>query len=224
MPSLFFRRATKAVATANNVLLGAGEAGVETDTQTIKVGNGTDRWTALRPHYSFPSATDGQLYAYSAAADGLVAVNASGAAELASAIVNNGATDLNTQDYGGQTYAPIAGQSITVPPSGGRPVTLEWWGLFQQNVAGPGSAWLSPFENGAATYISIHRLPVGPGDLLNGSTQYATYRGACEIGVVTSARTFVLSGMVYRSTATDWPAVAVLATSNAPVVFRAMAG
>lgn len=41
------RRGTAAAATAANIVLAAGQLGVETDTGRIKVGNGVTAWNSL---------------------------------------------------------------------------------------------------------------------------------------------------------------------------------
>jgi hypothetical protein len=51
------RRDTAANWTSTNPTLAAGEAGVETDTLKIKVGNGTSTWTAL----GYATVTPGDL-------------------------------------------------------------------------------------------------------------------------------------------------------------------
>lgn len=53
MPRIQLRRGTAAQWTAANPVLASGEIGVETDTGYMKVGNGTDLWTA-RPYQQGP--------------------------------------------------------------------------------------------------------------------------------------------------------------------------
>ena len=59
MPRIQLRRGTAAQWTASNPVLAAGEVGVELDTGYLKVGNGTDLWTA-RPYQEGPPGPQGE--------------------------------------------------------------------------------------------------------------------------------------------------------------------
>lgn len=56
MARIQLRRGTAADWTSNDPVLAQGEPGIETDTGHLKIGNGTDPWTAL-PYNEGPPGT-----------------------------------------------------------------------------------------------------------------------------------------------------------------------
>lgn len=62
MKTLQHKRGTAAIMAANNPVLADGEIGIETDTDKIKIGDGTTAWNSL-PYAGAPAAVNLYLWA-----------------------------------------------------------------------------------------------------------------------------------------------------------------
>ena len=62
MKTVQHKRGTTLVMTANNPVLSAGEIGIETDTNKIKIGDGSTAWNNL-PYVNSSAATNLFLWA-----------------------------------------------------------------------------------------------------------------------------------------------------------------
>jgi hypothetical protein len=76
MTTIKLRRGTAAEWTAANPILADGEAGFERDTGKLKIGNGTQNWSALPYFSSSDSLTISSISGLQAALDGKEAVGA----------------------------------------------------------------------------------------------------------------------------------------------------
>lgn len=164
---------------------------------------GTDTEAALSANYvPRPAApTEGQLLRWDATLGEWVAQNPVGNSRNASAKNTTGTvTTFNPGASGGSgAVTPIPSTAISVTNSGGRTVTVEFDITFNQTVTGTGCLFLYLRETTSGT-VNLATFPIRlPGTATVGS--YDTRHGEFDIGVVTTTRTFDLSGSLYTPSA-----------------------
>lgn len=166
--------------------------------------------------------TDGQLLAWSDTLGDWTPVNPTGSAELAAAVNTTNTATVLTASGGIGAAVLIPGTAISVPPSGGRPVTLHYGGTVTQTAAGDGSVYITLTETtsgNTSRQSAVTRLPNSTTQAVASVTLLNQYR----LGAVSSTRTFVLYGLVY-AVAANTPTVQIANNTLNPTSLRAIAG
>lgn len=176
---------------------------------------------AIAAALKLSTLADGQLLAYSATLGALTPINPTGTSQLALAQnVTGTATALPTGTPG--TVTAITGTAISVPASGGRPVTLHYEAVGNQTVVGTGNVFLLLYETtGTATLLAYSTAPL-PNSVAAALAQFAIPSRSFPLGAVASTRTFELRAYVYGASGS--PTASVLNGAATPTILRAVAG
>lgn len=170
-----------------------------------------------------PAPTDGQVPVWSASLGQWVPANPTGASELAAAENITAVTQTivgvaNTIS----AVTTITGTAISVPASGGRPVTFHYGAAISQSVAGDGS-WYLNIQETTAGNVTIGGKAVRLPNSTAASTDVLGIDGEFPIGVVASTRQFRLIGFLWCPAA-NTPQVVIANAATTPSYLRAVAG
>lgn len=160
---------------------------------------------------------DGQLIAWSSTLGKFTPVNPVGQSQLALATNKTGvATTLpNT------VVTLIPGMLINVPPSNGRPVSIDYGATFLQTATGTGMFGLLLYETTtSAVLLEISQKPLPNTTTTN--VNRVTHQNTYDVGVVSSVRQFALYGLMRRDVGSADGSV--MNYPSAPTRLRAMAG
>ena len=161
--------------------------------------------------------TDQQGLNYSTTLGMWIPANISGSAQLALATNKTGTT--TTLPNGVVTL--IAGTTINIASSGGRPVALKFSATFIQSVTGLGSFGLALYDtSGTPTFLEIAQIPLP--NTATANLNRCTLTHSFDVPAFSTPKQYILYGLLRRETGSSADGF-VMNNATAPTYLKAVA-